>query len=119
MSIWLNWPLMLAGRFVFAFTAGITTSATPKMIEETVPAHLIERGFGQSTNTFICFGFFLALLAGSGTPTSEEELAKTDYWKVFYLIQVPFLLIALPMMLFYHKYDSLLFHVKRNDKDIA
>lgn len=41
-SIWLNWELILASRFIFAICAGLCVSACPKMIEETIPAHLID-----------------------------------------------------------------------------
>ena len=117
LSIWLNWELMLAARFVFAFSAGIAGSACPKMIEETIPAHLIEKGFGQSTNTIICFCFFLTLLASFGTPLDTQELKESDYWMVFYLIPAPFLFISLATILFCHNHESLTHLVKKNEKD--
>ena len=46
MSIWLNWPLMLIGRFIFSFASGIAVAASPKIVEETVPIHLNDMGFG-------------------------------------------------------------------------
>jgi len=119
MSIWLNWTLMLIGRFIFSFVAGIAVAAAPKIIEETVPPHLIDRGFGQSSNAIICFGLFLSMVVGIAAPTEPRDLGTSDFWKIFYLIQVPFLVISLVLMIFYHKYDSLQHHVKRGEKDVA
>lgn len=53
LSVWKNWELMLAARFVFSLTAGISISACSKMIPETIPADLFDKGFGQSTNVMI------------------------------------------------------------------
>jgi len=52
-SCFLNWWLMVASRTIFCFFAGVLVVAAPKVIEETVPSHLIEYGFGSSTGSVI------------------------------------------------------------------
>lgn len=51
----LNYKVMCAGRLLFGFSSGILLCATPKMIDETVPAKLIDKGFGVSTAIVMCF----------------------------------------------------------------
>lgn len=62
---------MCFGRFVLGMCAGVVLCTTPKMIEETVPAHLLEKGFGSSTSVFVNLAFFVALLASGGMPEDQ------------------------------------------------
>jgi hypothetical protein len=59
------------------------------------------------------------MIFASGSPTEVEDLRTSDFWKVIYLIQVPFLVISPIMMFFYHKYESLRHYVQRGQKDTA
>ena len=70
-------------RFCHGYFTGILVNACPKMIEETVPAHAMDYGFGISTNLFINVAVMITLLLGLGLPP-EEEYATTNYWMVFY-----------------------------------
>jgi MFS family permease len=78
------------GRILFGFSAGVIMCATPKMLDETIPAHLIEKGFGTSTNIIINLMVFLMLLMGMGIPESPAELMDSKYWMIIYGIQCPF-----------------------------
>lgn len=52
------------GRLFVGFGAGMIMVASPKVIEETVPAHLMGLGFGISTNIALNFATLLdSLLA--------------------------------------------------------
>jgi len=108
MCIFLNWPLMLAGRTLFSIIAGLIVAVTPKILGETIPAHLIDYGFGASTNVMINVAIMSTMLLGMGYPSGDDEsvtkeLETTEYWKTFYLSPVPFLTIALLMNLFVHR----------------
>lgn len=70
-------------RYLHGYFTGILVNACPKMIEETVPAHAMDYGFGISTNLFINVAVMITLLLGLGLPP-EEEYATTKYWMVFY-----------------------------------
>ena len=50
----LNYNVMCVGRVVFGMSSGILLCATPKMIDETVPAKLLDKGFGASTAIIMC-----------------------------------------------------------------
>lgn len=50
----LNYNVMCIGRVIFGFSSGVMLCATPKMIDETVPAKLLDKGFGASTAIIMC-----------------------------------------------------------------
>ena len=54
LSLILNFKVMCFGRFLFGFAAGVLLCATPKIIDETIPVALIDKGFGASTNILMC-----------------------------------------------------------------
>ena len=56
-------------RFLFGFVVGFIMASAPKIMIETVPAHLLDYGFGSSTNifTFICVALILTLGIMNGT----------------------------------------------------
>jgi hypothetical protein len=86
------------------------------MIEETVPAHLLEKGFGASTSVFINLAFFIALLASGGMPEEQKDLAETKYWMVIFGIQIPFSVVIIILHQFVFKEDSIDFCVKNGDR---
>lgn len=58
LSLILNFKIMCLGRFFFGFSAGVLLCASPKIMDETIPPALIDKGFGASTNILMClFGF--------------------------------------------------------------
>jgi MFS family permease len=50
----LNFYVMCFGRVIFGLSSGVLLCATPKMIDETVPAKLLDKGFGASTAIIMC-----------------------------------------------------------------
>lgn len=52
-SCYFNFWTMVASRTVFCYFAGVLVLAAPKVIEETVPNHLMDYGFGSSTGAVI------------------------------------------------------------------
>ena len=67
MSLFLNYPLMCAGRFVNGFASGVLLSANPKLLGETLPMSQIgERWFGTSPNYMITAGIMINMLLGLG-----------------------------------------------------
>ena len=88
MSMFLDTTVMCVGRFVFGFATGILATATPKIIEETIPDYVIDKGYGVSTNCSICFGIFVCFLLGIAMPQDSEELKTTHMWRIVYLFPV-------------------------------
>lgn len=76
----LNFKVMCFGRLVFGFACGVMLCATPKMIDETIPAKLIDKGFGASTAILMCFFQFIVLLMAMGNPESAADLKDSYYW---------------------------------------
>ena len=46
MNIW----LILVGRCLYGLASGVMITASAKMLEETIPSNIFERGFGNTTN---------------------------------------------------------------------
>jgi MFS family permease len=47
------------GRVLIGFGAGLGISAAPKIIEESIPEHILQYGFGISTNLAVCIAISL------------------------------------------------------------
>jgi MFS family permease len=75
---------MCLGRFIYGFAAGVILCTTPKMLEEIVPANLMDTGFGMSTSLAINIAFFGCLLLGGGMPEDPKDLAETHYWMIMF-----------------------------------
>ena len=110
LSVVSNMYVLCLGRFVYGFAAGVFVCASSKVIDETVPGHLLDNGFSISTNLSISVYITISMVLGWFVPDSTDELETTQMWRVVYLAPIPLLLIALLMNLT-HKGDSLMFHV--------
>lgn len=71
-SLVLNFPIMCIGRLIFGFASGVLVIATPKILDETIPAHLMDNGYGVSTNLAINSFVLVNLLLGIGMPTDQS-----------------------------------------------
>lgn len=121
-SIIEHFVIICIGRFIFGFASGVLLTAAPKVIEETVPDHLQEFGFGASTNIFVMFSIMINLMLGNWIPSDgfdKENLDVDQFWKVIYLAPVVPSGLALLLNLFVHNYDSLNFHVKHHQESKA
>ena len=81
-ALYLNFWGMCFGRMIFGFSAGVIICATPKMVEETIPSNVIEKGFGTSTNILINSATFTCLMLPSWLPENKEELQHTKFWMI-------------------------------------
>jgi len=82
--MFLNFWQMCFGRFVLGISAGVILSTTPKMLEESIPGHLLDKGFGMTTSLFINAAFMGCLLLAGATPTSQAELKTSNYWRILF-----------------------------------
>ena len=74
-----------------------------------MPLHLMDYGFGVSTNLIIMFGVMTCMLLGIGLP--EKDLwPETNYWMAFYLFPVPLFIIATLLVLTVFKEESISSH---------
>lgn len=63
-----HFTIICIGRFIFGFAAGVLLTAAPKILEETVPEHLQEFGFGASTNIAVMFSVMINTMMGDWIP---------------------------------------------------
>lgn len=114
-----NLAVICIGRFLYGFTSGVMLCATSKMMEETIPSSLMNKGYGASTNFFVNLNIMISLLFGLGMPTSDEGLGSTNFWRVIYLFPVPINAIVIILTLFVYKEDSLEFLIKNGKQEKA
>jgi hypothetical protein len=76
--------MIVFGRFIVGFSCGILICTTPKLIDETVPSNLVDKGFGTSTNIVINLSFLLVMVVALGMPESESGLKNDWYWMVVF-----------------------------------
>jgi MFS family permease len=69
--MFLSFPMIVIGRYLFGFCCGVFSVAGPKMLDETVPIHL-SSSFGTASNSFLSFGIMVALLLGIGLPAQDD-----------------------------------------------
>ena len=118
-TLYLNFWSMCVGRCVFGFSCGVMVSTVPKILDETVPARLLDQGFGCSTNIFLNLSLFIMLLVAMGMPTLPSELSTTNHWYIMYGMQIPLQLLTLFLFLTYYKNDTIVFCIKNGKRDEA
>jgi MFS family permease len=121
LSMWPNTWVITAGRIIYGLTAGILTVAGSATVNETVPNHLLDKGFSQCTNISICLCILLSMILGIGMPRDNEVdmLKTTHYWQFVYAFPIIFFLLSLYLNIFVHKEDTLNFHVTNGEKEKA
>ena len=62
-----NLYFLIAGRFIYPFSAGILLVAIPRFIDENLPPE-ISGPWGTSTNIFMNIGIMTCLFLGAGIP---------------------------------------------------
>lgn len=77
---------------MFGFASGVIIATAPKIIEETVPSHLIDKGFGASTNLAVNFAIMICTIAGTGNPSENdyEALKESSNWQIIYGLPIIF-----------------------------
>ena len=69
-----NFYVILLGRLLYGFAAGVLVTACPKIVEETVPSTIMDNGYGISTNLGINLFVMFSLLGGLIIPSDSAEL---------------------------------------------
>lgn len=77
LSLSLNFKLMNLGRLLFGLSSGVMLCATSKILEQTIPVRLLDKGFGTSTNILMQLFNFGLLLMAIGMPDTKSELETT------------------------------------------
>jgi len=109
----------MIGRFLFGICAGMNLSVCPVLIEETIPARLINKGFGSATAIGLTFMTMVTLFTGSIMPTSTSARKTSQFWRIIFLFSIILEVAVILLNIFVFKYDSLQYMVEHNDKDNA
>lgn len=72
LSLFLNFKLMCLGRLFFGLGGGVLLCATSRILEETIPVRLLDKGFGTSTNLMMQLFNFALLLMAIGMPDMQS-----------------------------------------------
>ena len=74
LSLILDFKVMVLGRFIFGFSSGVLLCVAPKILQETIPPKLMDKGFGASTNIILNLCGFCMLVMAMGMPEEKEKL---------------------------------------------
>jgi MFS family permease len=77
-------------RFLFGVTCGFLLAGAPKIVLETVPAHLLGFGFGSFANIFTFFFVSIVVMINQ----INHSIMTTHGFYILYLIPIPFTIIA-------------------------
>jgi len=116
LSLVLDFKVMVLGRFVFGFASGVLLCVAPRILQETIPAKLMDKGFGASTNIILNLCGFCMLVMAMGMPEEQTKLKETYFWCIFFAISIPFQVAAIILHTFYFKEETLEFSVNNGDK---
>lgn len=70
MNIW----LIVVGRCLYGLASGVMITASAKMLEETVPSNIFERGFGNTTNQLGSALVLFMVIAAEFIPNNIKNL---------------------------------------------
>lgn len=80
--------LVVFARMMFGVTVGFLLAGAPKIVLETVPAHLLTFGFGSFANIFTFF--FVSIVVTIKLVTISDKYA----YFALYLCPIPFTIVA-------------------------
>ena len=120
--MFLNFWMIVVGRFFFGVCCGVFSVAGPKMLDETVPVHL-HSIFGTASNSFMSVGIMIALLLGVVLPDevlrnekgedipNYDELKKDNNWRVIYGFPYICQFLTILMFITCYREDSITFSI--------
>lgn len=119
MSLQVSFKIMCLGRFFFGLTSGVLLCATSRVLEDTIPAHLVDKGFGTSTNILMQVFTVVLLLTAIGMPDQKDKLETTLWWRIIYGLQIPFQVLVIILHLCIFKEETVKFCIQIGDKQQA
>ena len=112
---------VIIGRFIYGITGGIMLSLTPKMLLETIPQDIYNKGYGASTSfvihAFTMFDMFLGVALFHGFGKNGEPLIHGNptfwyRWRVLYAIPIPFMILAIIIFVTFVNKETIEYYVK-------
>lgn len=93
--------------------------ATPKCLDEVLPAELIDNGFGTSTNIMINLSYLQVMIMANFMPDDKASLVDNNYWRILFTVQVPFQLLVIFLHMYYFTEETVDFNVKQGNQEEA
>jgi len=63
-----NMYVLCIGRTIYGFASGVMVVAAPKILNETIPSHVLDNGYSCSTNLCLNVFILLSMLLSAGMP---------------------------------------------------
>jgi len=100
---------------------------TPKMLQQTIPMDIYNKGYGASTNFVIeayrILDLFLSMQliteTSSGSTVDPAAPQFWFHWRIMYLLPIPFMLLSMIIFVIYAREETIEFYVRNNEKDKA
>lgn len=144
LSVYPNYFLLIIGRAMYCFSAGVMIALVPRILEEVIPAKytgedgveliIYDKGFGASTNlavdgivmiNSILVMFMPKVLNPKKTWTAQDiennykKMGDNHLWKYLYLIPIPLLSLSLFICICCFRHESVGFLVSKGKKAAA
>lgn len=106
-------------------------SLTPKMLQQTIPMDIYNKGYGASTNFVIeayrIVDLFLSmqLITETSSGSTVDSAASSSppqfwfHWRILYLLPIPFMLVSMMIFVIYARAETIEFYVRNNEKEKA
>ena len=120
LSIIDNYAIMILGKFLFGMGAGVLIAVAPRMLEETIPHEIFDKGFGAMTNigvdtlSLTCT-IFMIFLPKKESPKLQKEAIYL--YKILYLIPFPMFALSFILNILCFRRETLGFYIHHKDKE--
>lgn len=109
LTLIVNLYAIVIGRFMHGLATGVFMTGAPRILDETVPSHLLGT-FGTYTNVYANLGIMVVMLLGFGLPSGDDSdpsnkalLEADEFWRVIYGFPIITLTIGVTLLLTYFK----------------
>lgn len=122
LSVQNHYLIMMLGKVFFGMGAGVLIAVAPRILEETIPADLIDRGFGAMTNVGVdamslTSTIFIIFMPKKGGKNSEKEMKESKLWKILYLLPIPMFATSFLLNIMCFRRETMGFYIHRKDKE--
>jgi uncharacterized membrane protein YgcG len=114
---------MMLGKLFFGMGAGVLIAVAPRILEETVPANLIDKGFGAMTNVGVdamslTSTIFIMFMPRKGKgKDAEAEMKASHLYKILYLLPIPMFATSFLLNIMCFRRETMGFYIHKKDKE--
>tara|TARA_B110000285_G_scaffold222879_1_gene277619 strand:- start:1096 stop:1959 length:864 start_codon:yes stop_codon:yes gene_type:complete len=113
---------MMLGKLFFGMGAGVLIAVAPRILEETIPANLIDSGFGAMTNVGVdvmslTSTIFIMFMPKKGEKDSAADMKTSTAYKVLYLLPIPMFATSFLLNIMCFRRETMGYYIHRKDKE--